>query len=149
MAPPGSRRAAPRQESGPQNGAEAKPIVPRRGGGIDPFDPPRVPVDQVLLDLISRGDLWLLFSDALLARDLDSRAGEYQEGLDSHRGGSPFVIVPGPSLADLQRRRQEYRGIDGKPARAQTAEAIAARVRSSWRRFEREIGAEQQERRPA
>lgn len=105
---------------------------------LDPFNPPRVPVDQALLDLIRRGDLWCLFSDDRLARDVANRQEEYQAGLDAHRGGSPTVLPAGPSHAELQRRRGEYRGPDGQPAKALTPEQIAASVAWSWRRAELE-----------
>ncbi len=121
-------------------GADATTSLPRPAD--DPLSPPRVPVDRALLDLIHRGDLWCLLSDHLRARDLAVRQEDYQAGLDAHRGGSPTVLPDGPSHAELQRRRREYRGLDGEPARAKTGAQVMAEAASSARRWEREIPAE-------
>lgn len=44
-----------------------------------------------------------------------------------------------PAHLELQRRRREYRGIDGRPARACTPAQIAAHAAWSWRRADRQV----------
>jgi hypothetical protein len=79
--------------------------------------------------------------------------GVQQRQFDLAAGDTAYRVdrdlAPLPPRSQLARRRREFRGITGEPARPQTPEQIRARAEASWRRVEREITAAQQDRRSA